>query len=185
MSRMFGYGRVSTSDQHTDNQLFTLKQKGFDIQENRWFSESISAGVPALKRPIFSKMTDRMEAGDTLIVLKLDRLGRDVIDVLSTIDTLRDSGIHVLSLDLEGVDLSSAAGKLHLTVLAAVAAFEKTRIRERTMEGLTRSNKKAGRPIAIDTTRKVQDAKKRGLSQGQIVKELGLSIATVKRHWKK
>ena len=74
MSRLFGYGRVSTTEQNTDNQLVALTSKGFDIKPTRWFSEQISGGVPALQRPQFSKMAERMEAGDTLVVLKLDRL---------------------------------------------------------------------------------------------------------------
>jgi putative DNA-invertase from lambdoid prophage Rac len=129
-----------------------------------------------------------MEAGDSLIVLKLDRLGRDVQDVLSTIEVLANRQIHVKSLDLDGVDLTSAAGKLQLTVLAAVAAFERDRIKERTKEGLKRAQaegKKLGRPVATETTKTVQAAKARGLSQSAVAAELHLGIATVKRHWNK
>ena len=183
MSRLFGYGRVSTTDQHTDNQLVALATKGFDIQPNRWFSEQISGGVPALQRPQFAEMAERMEKGDSLIVLKLDRLGRDVQDVLATVERLAADGIHVRSLDLDGVDLTSAAGKLQLTVLAAVAAFERDRMRERTKEGLARSTKKAGRPVAIDTTKAVQQLKAKDMTQAQVAKELDISLPTVKRHW--
>lgn len=130
-------------------------------------------------------MAERMEKGDSLIVLKLDRLGRDVQDVLATVERLAADGIHVRSLDLDGVDLTSAAGKLQLTVLAAVAAFERDRIRERTKEGLTRPTKKAGRPIALDTTRAVQQLKAEGMTQAEITKKLDISLPTVKRHWNK
>lgn len=129
MSRIFGYGRVSTLEQSTDNQLVALRQKGFNIEEHRWFTDKISGGVPALKRAEFARVADRMEKGDTLLVLKLDRLGRDVQDVLSTVTHFSERGIHVKSLDLDGVDLTSAAGRLQLTVLAAVAAFERDRIK--------------------------------------------------------
>ncbi len=185
MNRIFAYGRVSTLEQSTDNQLLALQQKGFDVQPHRWFAEQVSGGVPALQRPEFSKMADRMEAGDVLVVLKLDRLGRDVQDVLSTIEVLAARSIHVRSLDLDGVDLTSAAGKLQLTVLAAVAAFERDRIRERTKEGLARTSKKAGRPEAVETTKAVQTCKAKGLTQSQAAAELGLSLPTVKRHWNK
>jgi putative DNA-invertase from lambdoid prophage Rac len=185
MSRMFAYGRVSTTEQNTENQLLALKAKNFDIQSNRWFSEQISGGVPALQRPQFAKMAERMEKGDTLVVLKLDRLGRDVQDVLATVERLGKDGIHVISLDLDGVDLTSAAGKLQLTVLAAVAAFERDRIRERTKEGLARSTKKGGRPVAVDTTKAVQQLKIEGITQSQVAERLGVSIPTVKRHWNK
>lgn len=94
MSRLFAYGRVSTLEQSTDNQLFALQQKGFDIEPQRWFAESISGGVPALQRPQFARLVDRMEAKDTLLVLKLDRLGRDVQDVLSTVEHLAQKQIH-------------------------------------------------------------------------------------------
>lgn len=185
MSRQFAYGRVSTLDQTTDNQRLALQQHGFDIQPQRWFAEHVSGAMPAMQRPEFSRMVDRMEAGDVLVVLKLDRLGRDVQDVLATIETLAARKIHVRTLDLDGVDLTSAAGKLQLTVLAAVAAFERDRIRERTVEGLARSTKKAGRPVATDTTNKVQACKANGLSQSQTAAELGISLPTVKRHWNK
>lgn len=185
MSRLFGYGRVSTTEQNTDNQLVALTSKGFDIKPARWFSEQISGGVPALQRPQFSKMAERMEAGDTLVVLKLDRLGRDVQDVLATVSHLATVGIHVRSMDLDGVDLTSAAGKLQLTVLAAVAAFERDRIRERTREGLARSTKKGGRPVAVDTTEAVQKLKAKGMTQAQVAAELKVSLPTIKRHWNK
>jgi len=148
-------------------------------------AESISGGVPALQRPQFARLVDRMEAKDTLLVLKLDRLGRDVQDVLSTVEHLAQKQIHVKSLDLDGVDLTSAAGRLQLTVLAAVAAFERDRIRERTKEGLARSTKKAGRRPALETTKRVQRAKENGLTQSQAAAELQISLPTVKRHWNK
>ena len=188
MSRLFAYGRVSTLEQSTDNQLLALQQKGFSIQPQRWFAEQISGGTPALQRPEFSKLVDRMEAGDSLVVLKLDRLGRDVQDILATIEALAGRNIHVKSLDLDGVDLTSAAGRLQLTVLAAVAAFERDRIKERTKEGLKRARaegKKLGRPVATDTTAAVQAQKDKGLSQSETALALNIGIATVKRHWQK
>ena len=183
MTRLFAYGRVSTTEQNTENQLNEITRRGFDVRSTRWHSEKVSAGVPALQRPIFSELLKKLEAGDTLVVAKLDRLGRDVVDVVSTIECLTTLGVKVLSLDLEGVDLTSAAGKLQLNVLAAVAQFEKQRLRERTLEGLARSTKKAGRPVANDTTRDVQNCKAKGLSQTKTATELTISIATVKRHW--
>lgn len=188
MSRTFAYGRVSTLEQSTDNQLLALQQKGFDIQPQRWFAEQVSGGKPALQRPEFSKMADRMEAGDVLVVLKLDRLGRDVQDVLATIEVLSSRSIHVKSLDLDGVDLTSAAGRLQLTVLAAVAAFERDRIKERTKEGLANAlekGKKLGRPVAVDTTKAVQELKAKDMTQSQVAEKLEIGIATVKRHWNK
>lgn len=185
MSRTFAYGRVSTADQTTENQIQAIQQRGFAVEPHRWFEEQISGGVPALQRPEFSKMAERMEAGDVLVVLKLDRLGRDVQDVLKTIEHMQQRGIKVHSLDLDGVDLTSAAGKLQLTVLAAVAEFERSRIKERTREGLARTDKKGGRPVAVDTTKAVQECKGLGMTQAETVRKLGISLPTVKRHWNK
>ncbi|WP_318370747.1 recombinase family protein [Enterobacter sp.] len=186
MSRIFLYCRVSKSEQTVKNQLIELRRRGFYVPNSREVSETISGGVCAMERPQFRNMVEnKLEPGDELIVLKLDRLGRDMIDVLSTIDMLKGKGIIVKSLDLDGVDLSSPAGRFQLSVLAAVANFEKDRIRERTQEGLAKAKadgKKLGRPNAVSTER-IQECKREGLSQSMTAKELAVSIATVKRYW--
>lgn len=182
MSRLFAYGRVSTQDQDTGNQIAEITRFGYEVLPHRWHSEKISAGVPAMSRPVFVEMLKKLEQGDTLIVAKLDRLGRDVIDVIATVEHLSKAGVNVVSLDLGKVELNTAAGKLQLTILAAVAAFEKQRIRERTMEGLANSDKKAGRP-AVASVEEIQALKERGLSQSQVAKELDVSLSTVKRNW--
>lgn len=182
MSRLFAYGRVSTQDQDTGNQIAEITRFGYEVLPHRWHSEKISAGVPAMQRPVFVEMLKKLEQGDTLIVAKLDRLGRDVIDVIATVEHLSKAGVSVVSLDLGKVELNTAAGKLQLTILAAVAAFEKQRIRERTMEGLANSDKKAGRP-AVASKADIQALKEEGRSQSGVVKELGVSLSTVKRNW--
>ena len=129
-----------------------------------------------------------MEIGDMLVVLKLDRLGRDNIDVQNTINFLTDKGIKVVCLDLPVADLWSAEGKLMLQMFSAFAEFERNRIRERTKEGIERAKaqgKKLGRPEAHATTISVQVKKAEGLSQSKVADVLGLGIATVKRHWNK
>ena len=106
----------------------------------------------------------------------------------STINLLTDKGIKVVCLDLPVADLSSAEGKLMLQMFSAFAEFERNRIRERTREGLERAKaegKKLGRPVARSTTLSVQAKKAEGLSQSKTAEELGLGIATVKRHWNK
>ncbi|MCY1452563.1 hypothetical protein D9M71_694920 [compost metagenome] len=84
---------------------------------------------------------------------------------------------------MPGEQLGSAAGKLQLTVLAAVAAFERDRIRELTKEGLARTSKKGGRPEALEATKAVQACKAKGLTQSQAAAKLGMSLPTIKRHW--
>ncbi len=123
-----------------------------------------------------------------LVVLKLDRLGRDSIDVQNTIKLLTERGVKVVCMDLPVADLSSAEGKLMLQMFSAFAEFERNRIRERTKEGIERAKaqgKKLGRPKAHKTTAAVQAQKAAGKSQAKVAQVLGLGIATVKRHWNK
>jgi putative DNA-invertase from lambdoid prophage Rac len=140
-----------------------------------------------MKRPKFKTLVEHsLEKGDSLIVLKLDRLGRDNIDVQQTISSLFQNGIKVHSLDLATSDLASAEGKLMLQVFTAFAEFERNRIRERTKEGLERakaSGVKLGRLKATKTIESVQGAKREGLSQSKVARALGISISSVKRHW--
>ena len=187
MSRTFAYCRVSTSEQTTENQIMAIRQAGYDVPDNRVVSETVSGGVQAMQRKGFADMvTHKLEKGDRLVVLKLDRLGRDNIDVQQTIAMLVDKGIDVVSLDLPVRNLASAEGKLMLQMFSAFAEFEKSRIIERTKEGLTRAKtegKKLGRPAATDTVKRVQEAKSRGLSQSKAALDLGLSLPTIKRNW--
>ncbi|MFK7160833.1 recombinase family protein [Marinospirillum sp. MEB164] len=188
MTRTFAYCRVSTTEQTTENQVQALKAAGYDIQPNRIISETISGSVQASQRPEFARLLDKLEHGDSLIVLKLDRLGRDNIDIQQTITSLQERGISVQSLDLPKMDIASSSGRLMLQMFSAFAEFERNRIRERTAEGLERAKaegKKLGRPEATSTTKAVQAAKAEGLSQSKAAAKLGLSIPTIKRHWNK
>lgn len=187
MSRMFAYCRVSTSEQTTENQIQAIGQRGYTIEPQRVITETISGGVSAMERPKFAAMVEhKLEAGDQLIVLKLDRLGRDNIDVQNTIAMLTERGIKVVSLDLPAVDLTSSEGKLMLQIISAFAEFEKSRIRERTAEGVKRAAREGkfpGRPKPQAMIQKIQDAKAEGLSQSKTVEKTGASLSTVKRYW--
>lgn len=187
MSRVFAYCRVSTSEQTTDNQILAIRQAGYEVTDNRVISEIVSGGVQAMQRQAFADMVNhKLETGDQLVVLKLDRLGRDNIDVQQTISMLVEKGIDVVSLDLPVRNLANAEGKLMLQMFSAFAEFEKSRITERTKEGLERARKegkKLGRPVAKDTRMRVQEARSRGLSQSKAAAELGLSLPTIKRNW--
>ena len=188
--RIFAYCRVSTTEQDTSNQILAIRNAGYEISDDRVISETISGSTQAFKREQFRLLINhKLEANDSLVVLKLDRLGRDNIDVQQTIEKLTLRGIRVFSLDLPIKDLSSSEGKLMLQMFSAFAEFERNRIRERTKEGLERAksqNKQLGRPSgAIKTTAKVQTCKRDGLSQSQTANQLTIGIATVKRHWNK
>ncbi|MGF1871872.1 recombinase family protein [Photobacterium indicum] len=184
--RIFAYCRVSTSEQTTENQVLAIRNRGYNVRDSRVMSETVSGSTMAMHRPEFAKLLERMEEGDTLIVLKIDRLGRDAIDVQQTIDTLIKRGLKVVCLDLPVNDLSSTEGRLMLQMFTAFAEFERGRIRERTKDGIERAKvegKTFGRPVANDTFARVQECKESGLSQSKTAKELRLGIATVKRHW--
>lgn len=186
MSRTFLYCRVSTSTQFTENQIQEVKAAGFEIQPGRVVEETVSGSVAVSERKGFQRLLDRMEYGDVLIVTKLDRLGRNAMDVRQTVERFADNGIRVHCLALGGVDLTSAAGKMTMQVLGAVAEFERDLLIERTQQGLIRAKaegKKLGRPVAVKTTEKVQKMKALGYIQTQVAAELNLGIATVKRHW--
>jgi len=187
MGRTFAYCRVSTSEQTTENQILAIRQAGFNVLDSRIVSEVVSGGMHAMQRTGFANMVKhKLESGDQLVVLKLDRLGRDNIDIQQTIEMLIMKGIDVVSLDLPVRNLSSSEGKLMLQMFSAFAEFERSRITERTKEGLVRAKregKKLGRPIATRTRESVQEAKKKGLSQSKTASLLDLGIATVKRYW--
>ena len=182
--RVFGYGRVSTADQTTDNQRQELETMGHTIQAQRWFSDTISGKVPASERPEFSRMLERMEAGDMLVVSKLDRLGRDMIDVMQTLRALTGKGIRVKVLALGDTDLTSTAGKAVVGILAVVAEMERDMLVERTQAGLARAKaegKQLGRPSKTsDTDRDTIRARLgAGESVSQVARDFGISRATV------
>ncbi len=187
MSRLFAYCRVSTVEQTTENQIIAMAAAGYSAEPQRIFTETISGSVITRNRPVFTDMLKKMESGDKLVVLKLDRLGRDSIDVQQTVDMLIDElSITPIVLDLPVHDLSSSQGKLMLQLFSAFAEFERNRIRERTAEGLERAKaqgKQLGRKAGTNASDSVQELQRQGLTQKIVALRLGVSIPTVKRHW--
>ncbi len=114
MPRIFAYCRVSTVEQTTENQRMEIEAAGFAIEARRLIEENISGSVAAKERPGFMRLIDRMESGDVLVVSKLDRLGRNAMDVRSTVEQLASVGVRVHCLTLGGVDLTSPAGKMRM-----------------------------------------------------------------------
>ncbi|MBS9442659.1 recombinase family protein [Photorhabdus heterorhabditis] len=153
MSRVFAYCRVSTLEQTTENQRREIEAAGFAIRPQRLIEEQISGSVAASERPGFARLLDRMENGDVLIVTKLDRLGRNAMDVRKKVELLAKSDIRVHCLALGGVDLTSPAGKMTMQVISAVAEFERDLLLERTHSGIARAKaagKRFGRPPALN-----------------------------------
>ena len=184
MSRVFAYARVSTIDQHPVNQLEEIQKAGFAIQPRRCVEEKISGSVPAMKRPGFIKLMDKLEDGDTLIVTKLDRIGRDSIDVQQTVQTCKERGIRLHVLQLGSLDLTSSTGEMTVKVLAAVADFERDLIIERTLAGQARARsegKKFGRPTkTTETNRKeIMSMLAQGETVTAVAKAFGVSRGTI------
>ncbi|AEA61792.1 MULTISPECIES: recombinase family protein [Burkholderia] len=186
MSRTFAYARVSTSDQTTANQLREIEAAGFSVDKRRVVSESISGSVSADQRPGFAKLLDRMEEGDVLIVTKLDRLGRNAMDVRATVEGLAERGIRVHCLALGGVDLTSAAGRMTMQVLNAVAEFERDLLIERTHAGIARAKaegKAMGRPSALSDQQRAEVLREldAGASVAALARQFGTSRQTIMR----
>jgi len=186
MARTFAYCRVSTVDQTTDNQVQEIEAAGFAVDAKRAITETVSGSTPAMERKGFARLMDKLEAGDVLVVTKLDRLGRNAMDVRSTVEALAAEGVRVHCLALGGVDLTSAAGKMTMGVIAAVAEFERDLLIERTQSGLKRakaSGKALGRPSTLSGGQQdiIRQKRSQGVSLGLLAKEYGVSRAAIQR----
>lgn len=186
MSRTFAYARVSTTEQTAENQIQEIAAAGFAVAKHRIVTETVSGSMAIAQRVGFSRLLDRMEAGDVLIVTKLDRLGRDAVDVSLTVAKLAELGVRVHCLALGGVDLTSSAGKMTMNVINAVAQFERDLLIERTQSGLARAKaagKSLGRPAALsaDQQRQVREKIAAGETISAIAREFGTSRQTIMR----
>jgi len=186
MSRTFVYARVSTADQTTENQVLEVSGAGFQVESHRVVSECVSGSVPASERAGFRKLLDRLEQGDVLIVTKLDRLGRNAMDVRQTVEKLAETGVRVHCLALGGIDLTSPAGKMTMGVITAVAEFERDLIIERTQAGLARAKaegKTLGRKPALTDEQKgiARQRRDQGVTVSEIARDLGTTRQTVLR----
>lgn len=186
MSRVFAYCRVSTLEQTTENQRREIEAAGFAVKSQRLIEEHISGSVAASERPGFSKLLDRMENGDVLIVTKLDRLGRNAMDIRKTVEQLAASDIRVHCLALGGVDLTSPAGKMTMQVISAVAEFERDLLLERTHSGIARAKaagKRFGRPSVLSEEQQstVIARINAGISISAIAREFNTTRQTILR----
>lgn len=186
MARTFAYCRVSTADQTADNQVRELEAAGFSIDPKRVVTETVSGSIPAMEREGFARLVDRLEDGDVLIVTKIDRLGRNAMDVRATVDRLEGEGVRVHCLALGGVDLTSAAGRMVMTVICAMAEFERDLLVERTQAGLSRAKaegKVLGRPRALNDRQEAEVCAKRaaGASLGTLARVYGVSRSAIQR----
>lgn len=186
MARTFAYCRVSTVDQTTDNQVREIEAAGFKVEPKRVVAETISGSVAAKERKGFARLVDRLEAGDVLIVTKLDRLGRNAMDVRATVEALATDDVRVHCIALGGVDLTSAAGKMTMGVISAVAEFERDLLIERTQAGLKRVKAEGGalgRPNLLSKAQQDNIRAKRleGVSLGELARQYGVSRSAIQR----
>src|SRR5450830_197565 len=181
----FAYGRVSTKDQTAENQRLEIERAGY--KADYWYAdEGVSGKVSASQRPQFSKMLSQIRDGETLVVSKLDRLGRDALDVGATIKMLAGRKIEVIVLQLGKMDLTSPAGKLMLNMLSAVAEMERDLLVERTQAGLQRAKtegKILGRPTKTNDEQREQitSLHKQGTSISELSRTYRISRASIMR----
>ncbi len=178
MTGILGYARVSTGDQDVAGQTMRLTQTGAikvftDVRSGR-----------SMGRRGLQELLAYARKGDTLAVVRLDRLGRSLGELLTTVTMLKQRGIALLSLE-EKIDTSSAAGELVFHVFGAIAHFERRLIAERTKDGIAAARARGKRPgrQPLDTDRVAAALKLvvAGLSPTQAAQQLGLGRSTVYR----
>ncbi|KAA6438026.1 helix-turn-helix domain-containing protein [Dyadobacter flavalbus] len=182
---IFGYARVSTQDQNLDLQIDDLKRSGCA----RIFREKISS---VKERPELLKLLDTVREGDTIVVWKLDRLGRSLKDLIGLINEFQERKVGFKSLN-DAIDTTTAQGRLIFNIFASLAEFERDMIRERTKAGLSAARARGrmgGKPkgLSKEARSKAYAAKalydKQDKTAQEIGNILGISRATVYRYLK-
>ena len=174
--RLFGYARVSTSQQSLDLQVRALRNEG--VRANRIFTDKISGGH--LNREGLQMLRLKVEEGDVILVKKLDRLGRDTADMIQLIKEFDDMGVAIRFLD-DGISTEGTMGKMVVTILSAVAQAERQRILERTNEGRLEAKAKGikfGRKPSVDKE-KVRTLRSQGVGATEIARQLNIGRSTV------
>lgn len=191
----YGYSRTSTDGQDGKGQVHKLTESGIN-PDHIFLDKGISGMKPAASRPEFARMNAQLQAGDSVTVPELSRMGRSVRDVLGVIEDFESRGITLKIVDL-GLDLSTDVGRLVTTVLLAVARIERDFVSTRTKaslaaipRGTTHVNGKGevkqapGRPRTVSAAqvtaaRAMRDA---GIPVGQIAESLSVPRSSLYRH---
>lgn len=185
--RLLGYTRVSTASQDAQLQLDALVDSG--VQTRDVFADVTSGSRTAIERPGMKRLLDYVESGDTVVVWRIDRLGRSLIDVLNTVNLLRDKGVKIQSLS-DGIDPETTSGRLMLGMLATLAEYERELIIERVNAGIAaakQSGTRFGRPpvdpaVIAEKLDIAQGARKKGRTAAEAASLVGWSRATLYRH---
>jgi DNA invertase Pin-like site-specific DNA recombinase len=175
--RLFGYARVSTSKQSLELQKQALKNAG--VKESRiFFDKSTGSNV---ERPGLNSLLVKVEEGDTVLITKLDRLGRDTADMINLIKEFNRMRVAVRFVD-DGISTEGTMGKMVITILSAVAEAERGRILERTNEGRIEAKFKGikfGRKRKIDRSMLLHKFEHENIKGTALAKELGISRAAM------
>ncbi|MCV7060284.1 recombinase family protein [Mycolicibacterium vaccae] len=183
MGAQLGYARVSTEHQSLDQQLDALTAAG--VNQDRVYTDKLSGTSARAQRPGLAALLDYAREGDAIVVIGIDRLGRNAAEVMTTIRELGERGIVLRSLR-EGIDTSNATGRMVAGVLASLAELELELGRERrtaARDARRARGQSIGRPKALDATKAAlaQRMHASGESASTIAATLGVSRATVYR----
>lgn len=182
MTHIFGYARVSTIDQNLDTQLEALEKQGC----HKIFKDKVSG--TSISRPALDEMLAQLREGDTVIVAKFNRLGRNTTHLINLVNNFAQKGIKFRALDF-GIDTTTPTGRLMLTFFAALAEYERECILEKTRAGqllAKAKGKHVGRPAKINEEKyaKVKKALDNGISVIDTAKITAISLTSVKRYRK-
>jgi len=174
--RLFGYARVSTSQQLLGMQMEALKKSG--VVATRLFTDQLTGSQ--LDRPGLNLLRMKVEKGDVILVTKLDRLGRDTLDMIRLIKEFKELGVALRFID-DGISTEGTMGQMVVTILSAVAQAERHRIVERTNEGRIDAKLKGiqfGRKRTVDRV-KVKELNQSGVKAADIAQQLNIARSTV------
>ena len=171
MKLTYSYCRVLSNEDAAERQQTEIKNAGFLVEEHQMTQEDISCEIAASRRPKFNNIKNKMVAGDTLVVTKLDRLGRSASDICETIDYLIRAEVHLYCLALGVIDLTSPAGKIRMQVMYAMEELENNVILEKIICSKAKV-KRVGRPPSLTQIQQVDVHKKF---------DSGYSVSTIAR----
>jgi DNA invertase Pin-like site-specific DNA recombinase len=174
-----GYARVSTSEQNLDMQIDALKRYG--VEEKDIYVEKVS--TRKAKRPVLDLALSELRPDDLFVVWRMDRIARSVRDLLNRVDSIKEAGADLVSLT-EAIDLSTPAGKVMMTMIAAMAEFERDLISERTSAGMRAFKErggKVGRARSLDAKGVAKALKllNSGYGRAAVARECGVSPTTI------
>jgi DNA invertase Pin-like site-specific DNA recombinase len=180
MQHTYGYARVSAADQNLDTQLEDLTRAGC----SRIFQEKVS-GIRTRSHAL-DELLAAVREGDTVVVNRLARLGRNTVHTIQLVEEFNQRGVHFRALDL-GIDSRTPAGKMIIGVFSSFNQYERENNRQKSLAGIAlakQQGKHLGRPAGRDAEKiaKVAKALERGLSVAEIVTLTGISRASVKRY---